>query len=467
MNLTRRELLAAGATALVATACRRTGIDRLAATPGLASSDGFDREVAAIVRRIVPPSFPARVVSIATLGATGDGSTDALPAIRRAISETANAGGGRVLVPAGRWQVNGPIHLKSNVELHVAEGATLRFSTEPGDYLPLVVTRWEATELYNYSPLIYAYQATNVAVTGKGTIDGNGKAGFATWKPKEGPDLNRLRQMGIDGVPVHERIFGEGHFLRPSFIQFWGCQNVLVEDLTIVDSPFWIVHPVYCRNVTARRLRISSHNPNNDGVDPESSADVLIERCTFDTGDDCVAIKSGRDQDGWRVGRPSENIVVRDCDMDSLKASICLGSEMSGGLRNIYVDDVRVGRTFTGVYFKTNLDRGGYVNHVRIRNVPMREAEIFIHFTTDYQGYRGGKYPPDVRDVVIERVRCERASRGIRAVGVPDAPLRDILLRDVTLGSTPAPHEIRNVRDFRLENVRINGERLALPATIA
>ena len=187
---------------------------------------------------------------------------------------------------------------------------------------------------------------------------------------------------------------------------------------------------------------------------------MLVEKCTFDTGDDCIAVKSGRDQDGWRVGRSSENIVLRDCDMTSLKAALCLGSEMSGGLRNIHLYDCRVSSTFTGAYFKTNLDRGGSIRHVRIHDVTIGEAERFIDFTTAYQGYRGGQYPPDVRDVVIERVTCTKAKLGIRAVGVPQSPLRDVTLRDVTLTRAETPHEIAHVENLKLERVSVNGSTL-------
>jgi polygalacturonase len=421
-------------------------------------------EVAAILRRIVPPTFAPRTYRVTDFGAVGDGRTDCRPAFARAITACNAAGGGRVLVPAGRWQMDGPIHLKSHVDLHVDEGATIRFSAEPAHYLPLVLTLWEGTELYNFSPLVYAYQATDVAITGRGTIDGNGAAGFATWHPKQGPDVDRLRQMGIDGVPVHERVFGPGHLLRPGMIQLFGCKNVLLDGFEIVDATFWSVHPVFCQNVTARNLRIHSRNPNNDGVDPESCTDVLVEKCTFDTGDDCIAIKSGRDQDGWRVGQASENIIVRDCDMQSMKAALCLGSEMSGGIANVHLYDCRIGKTFSGAYFKTNLDRGGSIRHVRIRDVTIREAEHFINFTTAYQGYRGGKYPPDVRDVVIERVTCDRATNGIRCVGVPESPIRDVTLRDVTLRHAATPYEIQHVTNLTLRNVRVNGTVLALPS---
>jgi polygalacturonase len=460
---TRRDFLRLAGVAAAGAACAGGRVAGVRAAPSAAAAAvETDPEVAAILRRIVPPAFPARVFGIVDHGAEPGG--DLRPAVTRAIAACNAAGGGRVLVPPGTWRSDGPIHLKSGVELHLAEGATVRFSADPAHYLPMVLTRWEGTECYNYSPLIYAYQATRIAITGRGTIDGNGKANFAGWRQQQEKDINLLRQMGIDRVPVHERVFGPGHFLRPGTMQLMACRDVLVEGITLVDMPFWGVHPVACQNVTMRGVTVRSHNPNNDGVDPESSTDVLVERCTFDTGDDCIAIKSGRDQDGWRIGQPSENIVLRDCDMESLKAAICLGSEMSGGLRNIHVSDVRVGKTFTGIYFKTNLDRGGYIRHVRIRDVTMREAELFINFTTDYQGYRGGQHVPDVRDVVIERVTCGRAARGIRAVGVAAAPLREVTLRDVTIGTTPVPHEIRHVEGLRLDRVRINDAPVTLAA---
>jgi polygalacturonase len=459
---TRRQFIAAAAA--VAGGALPLPRTLRSAPPG--GAEAGDAEVEAILARLRAPRFPDRRFPVTAFGAVGDGVADCRPAFARAIALCNAADGGRVVVPRGTWLVNGPVHLKSNVELHLEAGATVRFSATPEHYLPMVLTRWEGTECYNYSPLVYAYQATNVAITGAGTLDGNGKALFAGWRQRQEADVDRLRQMGIDGTPLHERTFGTGHFLRPGMIQLFGCAGVLLEDFAVVDSPFWSVHTVFSRNVTARGLRITSHNPNNDGVDPESSSDVLIERCTFDTGDDCIAIKSGRDQDGWRVGQPSEHIVVRDCDMRSLKAAICLGSEMSGGLRNIHVRNVRVSSAVTGIYFKTNLDRGGSIRHVRISGVPMQDTDYFIHFTTAYHSYRGGTYPPDVRDVVIENVRTARSKSGIRIVGAPAAPLRDISLRDVHVAGA-APHEVRHVQGFRTRDVTIGGAPLALPATIS
>ena len=193
----------------------------------------------------------------------------------------------------------------------------------------------------NYSPLIYAFEQQNIAVTGKGTLDG-GASDDNWWKwARRGPggagsparpDAQRLREMGNTGVPVRERIFGQGHFLRPPFIQPYRSRNILIEGVTIINSPFWEMHPVLSQNVTVRGLNIKTHGPNNDGCDPESSKDVLIEDCIFDTGDDCIAIKSGRDDDGRRVGVASENIIIRNCIMKDGHGGVVIGSEISGGV---------------------------------------------------------------------------------------------------------------------------------------
>ena len=455
----RRAFIARGSTAVLGAAALPPGLLAGVAPPGVRHASGSDDpEIAAILRRVRPPQFPPRVVRVTEFGAVGDGRADCRAAFARAIARCNAEGGGRVVVPAGTWWTEGPIHLKSNIELHLEEGATIRFTPDADRYLPLVLTRWEGTELFNYSPQIYAWQATNVAITGTGTIDGNAGESFAQWKPHQVDAQNRLRQMGIDGVPVQERVFGQGHWLRPSMIQFLGCRNVLVENVRITGAPFWVVHPVYSQNVIARGLRIESRYPNNDGVDPDSCVDVLIERCSFDTGDDSVAVKSGRDQDGWRVGQPTENVVIRDCEMNSRHAGLCIGSEMSAGVRNVFLENCRLGKVETAIYFKSNLDRGGLVEHIRVRGMTVREADRTIHFTTDYHGYRGGRFPTAFRDIEIERVTCGKAGTGIRAVGVPDSPLRDITMRDVTIGTTANPNEIRHVANLTLTNVRINGE---------
>jgi polygalacturonase len=302
-------------------------------------------EAAAILARIVPPRFPPRDVVITAFGASGDGAKDCTGAIREAIAACAAAGGGRVVVPAGTF-LTGAIHLKSRVNLHLSAGATLRFSRDPRHYLPLVFTRWEGVELMNYSAFIYAFEQENIAITGPGILDGN--ASDTHWWPWKGRDPKapeapnqlaaraKLIEMAANGVPVPERVFGEGSYLRPNFVQPYRCKNVLIEGVTLINSPMWELHPVLCTNVTVRNVTINSHGPNNDGCDPESCRDVLIEDCTFDTGDDCIAIKAGRDADGRRVNTPSENIIVRGCTMKDGHGGVVIGSEVSGGVRNVF-----------------------------------------------------------------------------------------------------------------------------------
>jgi polygalacturonase len=421
------------------------------------------REMDAILKRIVAPTFPARDFAVTDFGAVGDGRTDAHAAFAGAIEACASAGGGRVVVPAGIFFCNGPIHLKSNVNLHVSEGATIRFSAEPDAYLPAVLTRFEGTLLYGHSPRIYARGQTNIAITGRGTIDGNARETLALMTSAKGKgNAGDLRKMGAEGVPVEQRVFGAGHWLRPSMIQPFECTNVLIEGVTIIDSTFWIVHPVLCRNVTVRGLKIDSNNANNDGCDPDSSADVLIENCDFHTGDDSIAIKSGRDQDGWKVGRPSENIVIRNCLMRSRHSALCVGSEMSGGVRNVFMEDCRLTDVSSVFYFKANLDRGGLVEHVRARRITAESArEGVVRFETSYHGYRGGNFPPSFRDFVIEDVTCARsAAYGIYVEGVSAAPIRDVTVRRVTVESAKEPLWLRHAEKLQLEHVKINGAEL-------
>lgn len=416
----------------------------------------------AILGRIKPPRFPARRFPITDFGARP--GADAQPAVTAAIAACVAAGGGRVVIPAGTWRMDGPITLESRVELHLETGALVRFSLPDVIKLPMVLTRWEGTELYNHSPLIYARGATGIAVTGPGTFDGQGKAGFFTWRPKQKPDQNLLRKMGAEGVPVEQRRFGEGHYLRPGFLQFMHCQDVLIDGPTFVDSPFWVVHPVYCNNVTVRNVTVVNRHLNSDGVDPDSCTDVLIERYRFDVSDDCVAIKSGRDQDGWRMGRPTRGVVVRDCEMRTdIAAAFAIGSEMSGGASDIYVERLTVPHAEHAIYFKANLDRGGVIERVRVRSITVAETKSLIQFTTAYHSWRGGNFPPTYRDFVVSDVSCRKAEQALHIVGVPSAPVRDVTLSNVTVAEATKPDAIAHAVGLKLDAVRVNGRALVSP----
>src|SRR5262245_6763272 len=246
-------------------------------------------EADAILRRIKPPIFPDRTFDITRYGAVANRDGVITDAFRAAIAACHDAGGGRVVVPAGRF-VTGPITLRSNVNVQLSEGAIIAFTTDASAYLPVVFTRYEGVEFMNYSPFVYALDQQNIAITGAGTLDGQAdETHWWSWRNRavaSGGARNRLFEMAARGVPVAERVFGDGTFMRPNFIQPYRCQNVLIDGVTIVNSPMWEINPVLCTNVTVRGVTIRSHGPNNDGCDPESCRDVLIDRCTFDTGDD-------------------------------------------------------------------------------------------------------------------------------------------------------------------------------------
>ncbi len=428
------------------------------------AADAGWEQMDAILARIVAPTFPDRDFVVTDFGAAGNGRTDNHPAFVRAIAECVKAGGGRVVVPKGFYLLNGPIHLSSNVNLHLMAGATVTFGAEIEYYEPLVLTRWEGTMMYGHSPRIYARDATNVAITGEGTIDGNARATLALMKNVPRGSSGELRRMGAEGVPVEQRVFGPGKWMRPSMIQFLECQNVLIEGVTVRDSTFWVVHPVLCTNVTVRGIHVESWNSNNDGVDPDSCTDVLIENCEFRTGDDAIAIKSGRDQDAWRVGRPSENIVIRNNVMGSRHAGVCIGSEMSGGVRNVFIEDCRMETVSSALYFKANLDRGGLVENVRARRIHVERVRSgLVWFETTYHGYRGGNHPPSFRNYVLEDLVCDEATGyAIQVEGAENAPISDVLIRRAVVHKAKEPYRIERVSNFRLEDVTVNG--VALPA---
>jgi len=458
--ISRREILWAGAA--------------LTAFPAAAADDDWAL-ARKIVARIRPPTFPDRDFPITDFGADPDGVADSSDAFAKAIAGANAAGGGRVIVPPGDF-LTGPIHLKSHVNLHLAKGATVRFKTDPKAYLPLVFTRWEGVELMNYSPFVYAFEQENIAITGEGVLDGQcSREHWWTWKgpwkqnqhgwtdgmPDQRPARARLFQMAEDRTPVAERRFGEGSYLRPPFIQPYRCRNVLIEGVSLRRSPFWQVHPVLCENVTIRRLDINSHGPNNDGCDPESCKDVLIEDCFFSTGDDCIALNSGRNEDGRRVGVPCENVVIRNCRMADGHGGITIGSQISGHVRNVFAENCKLDSPDLdhAIRFKNNALRGGIVEQVRYRNLDVgqvRRAVVTVDF--NYEEGANGRFKPVLRDVLIENVRSGKSRWAVDLQGLPGAPARDIRIADCDFQGVAEPSIVRHVEGLRLTNVRVNGK---------
>ncbi len=424
----------------------------------VAQSSGW-HQAKEIIKAINLPEFPNRDYVITDFGAD---TSNALPGIQEAIKKANFEGGGNVIIPEGRWHVKGPIHLKSNINLLISDSAELVFSDDPVDYLPQVLTRWEGTEAYNFSPLIYAYQVHNVAVTGSGTLNGNAEKGFATWRAKQDEAQNRLREMGAKGVPVHERIFGLDDYLRPSFIQFFASSQILVESITIKNSPMWVNHFIYSSQITLRNVKVESYRLNNDGVVLDSSTRALIEDNSFSTGDDSIVIKSGRDQDGWRVAKTSEDILIRNNYMEGHNA-LAVGSEMSGGVQNIYMENNRLGKVASAIYFKSNLDRGGFIRNVFVRNTEVEEADILLRFHTNYHSHRRGNYPAEYDHFVIEKVKAKKSRVGIEILGIPEMPASNILVNDLMIMEAEVPQNISNVENLRYQNVWINGKKLDVP----
>lgn len=437
-----------------------------------AEFDAWD-QLPAILENIKAPEFPDRTFNIKDFGAMEGGETDASDAIAAAIDACVEAGGGKVLVPAGDF-ATGPIHLKSNVNLHLESGARLLFSTDPKDYLPLVYTRWEGVELMNYSPLIYAFEEENIAITGEGTLDGQAnETNWWPWKGKkeygyiegnpqqeDADKRHALFQMAEDNVPVEERRFGEGFYLRPQFVQPYACKNVLIQGVKIVNSPMWILNPVLCENVIIDGINVESSGPNSDGCDPESCKNVLIKDCYFNTGDDCIAIKSGRNADGRRINIPSENIIIQNCKMADGHGGVVIGSEISGGVKNVFAENCEMNSPHLdrALRIKTSSMRGGVIENIYLRNINVGQiAQQVIRVNMFYED--SGAYIPKVRNISVENMTVDNGGKiGVLLEGYEVSPVENIKLKNVSINTVEKDYQFSNVKNISFENVTINGE---------
>ena len=517
------------------------------------------------------------------------GSPDCYAAIRDAIKACSDAGGGRVVIPAGNWYCAGPIVLLSNVNVHLAAKAHVYFSHNPADYAKygdidcgkhgkLSISRWQSNDVLNFSSMVYAYNQHNIALTGEdwsSTLDGQGGVPFNdegdcwwTWKGKQktinsigqgttpnfkagkmsentenplnamslatvAPKLTEAERLLIQGegqrwradaqylpalseagVPLSKRVFGVGHYLRPPMIQLIGCTNVLLQGYHVTRTPFWMHHPVHCRNIVIRKVHCESHGPNSDGFDPEACDHVLVEGCTFDTGDDCIAIKAGKDLD-TQYG-PSQNIVIQNCVMHSGHGGVTLGSEMAGGIQNVFAQKLvfenanwKTNPLNTAIRMKTNMNRGGYLRNFYVRDCtvpngvqlspsfyaslpgsPIQSKTVataagaIVTFDCDYTPISDNvrTRPPVVSNINISNVKVGNVSKDgktascFQAIVIlgpvasdyngpgpmpPVVPVTGVTITDCDFGmpvNTAQPWFLYNVKGLQLKNVTIGGK---------
>ncbi len=454
--------------------------------PLLGYADGWDEaKYRQIEQSIKQPQIIGKDYDITKFGAKPDASAAAnQKAIQKAIDRCSKKGGGRVIVPAGQTFLTAAIELKSGVNLHVEQGAVLQFVFQPELY-PIVETSWEGLECFNLSPCVYAFKAADIAVTGKGTIDGGGSAD--TWWPwcgaakfgwKEGMVSQktearpRLLKNGEDGIPMYneqgqrspERVFGPNDGLRPQLVSFNKCERILLEDVTLLRSPFWVIHPLHSTDVTVRRVKMINDGPNGDGCDPECCDRVLIEDCFFNTGDDCIAIKSGRNRDGRERNMPSKNIIIRNCEMKNGHGGVVVGSEISGGCQNVYAHDCVMDSPNLDrvLRIKTNSCRGGIIENINIRDIKVGQCgEAVVKVNLDYEHNevccRG--FNPTVRNINVENVTCQKSKYGVLVIALDTVcNVYDVNLKNCRFDGVQQGNKITGLtRDIRYDNYFVNG----------
>ncbi len=430
------------------------------------------RDIAAIeapfpMPRLQRPAFPPQTFDIRDYGARQMGENRDVKitdAVHRAIAAASESGGGTVLIPPGQW-LTGPIHLASHIHLHLAEGATVYFSTDKADYLPVVRYRHEGVETYNYSPLIYAFEVKNVAITGKGTLNAQGEQWWQ-W------GQSQPRAIATQ-VPLSRRHFGKGagmEGMRPNFVVFWKSEDILVEGITLNDSPMWNVHLIYSRRVIVRDVRVNSlRSPNGDGVVIDSSDGVLVEYNHFETGDDAVVLKSGFNEEGLRINIPTQNIVVRNFEARKVRTGsggIVFGSETSGGIRNVYVHNAYFEGSDRGIRFKTERGRGNVIENIFIRDIRMKDINRqAINVNTFYTGPEARGPAPLLRNVDIRDVQIDGVPEAITLIGLPEKWLENISLTNITVRNAKIGAQITRVKNLALSQVRIESQQRAMTAT--
>jgi len=428
---------------------------------GAAERRAVDLGARRVLARVRQPRFRPRSFPVTAFGAVADGSTDNTAAFRRAIEACHAHGGGHVTVPAGDY-ATGPIQLLSGVDLHTERGSTLLFDTDPAAYLPPVFSRWQGIELMNYSPLIYAFGQHDIAITGEGVLDGQADAThWWEWKPLGDADFPQLEAMANAGVPVAQRIGAPAFHFRPPFIQPYRCGNVLIEGVTVRNSPFWHLNPVLSQGVTVRGVTVESTGPNTDGCDPESCDGVVITDCSFNVGDDCIAIKSGRNTDGRRVNVPCQNVLIQNSQFANGHGGVTVGSEMTGGVRAVFARDLHMNspNLQSGHRIKTNSVRGGFVTDIHLgRTTAGTIGGPMLLIDFNYGEGNVGTFPPTVSGIDLVDWTVDACKPAWQMTGYSTDPIGTVALTNVAVTSMSGTNSAQNISDFRLRNVTIAGQ---------
>ncbi len=404
------------------------------------------------------PQFPKNICNIKDYGAIGDGIFVNTRPIKEAIADCFQKGGGKIIFPKGKW-LTGPIHLKSNINLYLDKNSEITFTSNLDDYLPAVFTKFQGMEYYNFSPPIYAKDCENIALTGSGKISGNGDF-WEEWASIDNSEIQRekLFQMSQSNIPVEKRVWGtKDSGLRPSFIQFISCRNILIEGLTVENGPMWTIHPVYSENIIVKGVSINTHSANTDGIAIESSKNILIEDSAFSTGDDAIAIKSGLEDEGLRTNRPSENIVIKNSKFTNGHGAIAIGSEMSGGVRNVFIADSTFDSTNSGLRLKSADSRGGFIENIWMKNIKMNMIRNeAIVFNLKYKTALSAKIlrEPLLRNIHIENIDGKFLHKAFDIIGLPNGKMENIFFKNIDFQAEDGS-DMKYAKNIEFENVSL------------
>lgn len=444
-----------------------------------------------------------KVFNVLDFGAVANGETKSTKAIADAIEACSQSGGGRVLIPTGSY-LTGPIQLRSHVELHLDKDSTVLFSRDFEDY-PLLLTSWEGEEHVRCCSPLWGDGLRDAAITGSGVFDGQGEA----WRPvkkfkrtaQEWAGLvasggvvdeergiwwpsraalegeNTVRKLRARGGPVRLEDYEPiKAFLRPNLVKLSNCHNLRLEGVTFRNSPAWNVHLLLCENVTVKGVTIFNpwYAQNGDGVDIESCRNVLLENCHLDVGDDGICLKSGKNEEGRKRGKPTENVTIRNCTVLHAHGGLTVGSEMSGGVRNIHVSNCNFDGTDIGLRFKTARGRGGIVENIEISNIEMKNIPgAAISLDMYYEGKAWDENDnevkavppapvddstPQFRQIHIRNVNCDGAQRAIEMRGLPEMPIENVTLERIRIRGAKEGVYLAEAKDITLQGVQVQAE---------